>query len=228
MTPRHAVLLVGSPRGNASASRILGQRLLAGLASRGLSVETHSIQSAAFTPAKEESMLEAALTADLLVFAFPLYVDQLPAPVVRFLELLAARRTANPVGTKPLLATIVQCGFPETLQNQPAVDIMRRFAELNDFTWAGALALGMGGAAGVKLPETPTGMLRNVVRAIDEATEALSQGQPVPPDTSSLMGQPLMPRWLYLAVANWRWKATARKTARRKGRTVDLSARPYA
>lgn len=228
MTPRIAVLLVGSPRGMRSASRTLGQRLLAGLASRGLAVETHSILSAVFTPEKEAAMLQAALAADVLVFSFPLYVDQLPAPAVRVLELLAAHDASTPVGTAPLLAAIVQCGFPETHQNQPAIDIMRRFAQLNGFTWAGGLALGMGGAAGTALPEKPTGMLRNVVRALDQAAEALAEGRPIPPDTSRLMGQPLMPQWLYLTVGNWQWRWLARKIARKTGRTVDLYARPYA
>ena len=228
MTPRNAVLIVGSPRGNKSASLALGERLLAGLASRGLAVETHSIQSALFTPAKEEAMVEAALAADILAFAFPLYVDHLPAPVIRVLEVLAARRTAAAVVTAPLVTAIVQCGFPETHQNQPAIDIIRRFAELNGLVWAGGLALGMGGAAGTRMPDKPTGMLRNVIRALDQAAEALSQGRAVPSEVSALMGQPVMPRWLYLAVGNWQWRSLARKTARQKGRAVDLYARPYA
>lgn len=228
MTPKTAVLLIGSPRGNRSASRALGQRLLASLAARGVAVDVHSIQGAAFTPSKEEAMLQAAAAADLLVFSFPLYVDQLPAAVIRVLELLAARRGAIGSGTAPLLVAIVQCGFPETYQTRPAVDIMRRFAELNHFQWAGALALGMGGAVGSALPDKPAGMVRRVVRALDQAADALAQGQPIASETSSLMGRPLMPRWLYATVADWQWRFAARKTAKRKGLAVDLYARPYA
>lgn len=228
MKPRHAVLLVGSPRGNKSASLALGQRLLDGLAARGLQVETHSILSAAFTAAKADAMLHAAAAADLLVFSFPLYVDQLPAPVIPVLEALAERRAASGSSTRPLLAAIVQCGFPETRQNQPAIDIMRRFADLNGFTWAGALALGMGGAAGAALPERPTGMLRHVVQALEQAATELSQGQPIAAATTSLMGRALMPRWLYTTVGNWQWKASMRKAANRRGRAVDMYARPYA
>ena len=43
MTTRKAVLLIGSPRGEQSTSRILGGRLLERLAERGVAAETHFI-----------------------------------------------------------------------------------------------------------------------------------------------------------------------------------------
>ena len=37
--------------------------------------------------------------ADLVVLSFPLYIDSLPAPVIRALELIAARRAGSSAGT---------------------------------------------------------------------------------------------------------------------------------
>jgi hypothetical protein len=224
-----AVLLVGSPRGLQSVSRSLGQRLLDGLASRGLAVETHSIYAAFDSPEKEASLISAALTADLLIFSFPLYVDHLPAPVIGTLDRLAAGRRESHAGARPRLAALVQCGFPETHQNKPAIDIMRRFADLNGFEWAGGLALGMGGATGGRpMPEKPSGLLRNVLRAIDQAAAALAEGGKIPEETIALLGKPMMPKKLYFLAANWGWKQQARRNGRKAGRRIDLRGRPYA
>ena len=140
MSAAKAVLLVGSPRGHQSASRRLGLRLLQGLSSRGMTVETHSIYGDLDAPEKEEALIAAALSADLLIFSFPLYVDHLPAPVIRTLDRIASERRENLPTFRPRLTALVQCGFPETHQNRTALDIMRRFADLNGFTWAGGLA----------------------------------------------------------------------------------------
>jgi len=229
MVPKKAVLLVGSPRGDQSASRALAGRILQGLSARGLAVETHSIHAAHLSEEKKARMAEAVDSADVLLFAFPLYVDHLPAPVIRALDEIAARRRGTKSPSRPLLAALVQCGFPERHQNFPAVDIMRRFACLNGFEWAGGLTMGMGGAAsGRPLPEKPSGVLRNVIQALDAAAAALAEGRPVPAETIDLMGRKLMPRGLYFAVANWHWKRMARKNSKKLGRAVDLYARPYA
>jgi multimeric flavodoxin WrbA len=230
MSAAKAVLFVGSPRGLQSASRGLGQRLLDGLASRGMAVETHSIYAALDSPEKDEALISAALSADVLIFSFPLYVDQLPAPVIRTLDRIAAGRQLHPIRgvPRPRLAALVQCGFPETHQNQPAIDIMRRFADFNGFEWAGGLAMGMGGMAGRPLPEKPKGMLRNVLRAIDEASAGLAHGGMIPQGASARMARPLMAPWLYFAGANWGWRQQARRNGRKAGRRIDLRGRPYA
>jgi hypothetical protein len=221
------VLLLGSPRGHQSASRGLGSRLLEGLSSRGMTVETHSIYGALDSPEKDEALMAAALSAELLIFSFPLYVDHLPALVIRTLDRIAAGRRDKPGALRPRLAALVQCGFPETHQNRPAVDIVHRFADLNGFEWAGGLALGMGGAAARPLPEKPAGLLRNVVLALDQAAAALAGGGSIPLETAALMGKPMMPKWLYFGAANWGWRQQARKNGKKAGRALDLRARPY-
>ena len=156
-------------------------------------------------------------------------MDHLPAPVIRTLDRIASGRRDNPADeSRPRLAALVQCGFPETHQNRPALDIMRRFADLHGFEWAGGLALGMGGAAGRPKPEKPRGMLRHVVSALDQASAALAVGGIIPEETSALMGRPMMPKGLYFAAANWGWKREARRNAKKTGRALDLRARPYA
>jgi NAD(P)H-dependent FMN reductase len=89
------VLLVGSPRGPRSASAALGEYLLARLAERGVSSETFMAVPATSSPAKTGALLAAMDEADLLAVVFPLYVDQLPAPLIAAMEAIAAHRQAQ-------------------------------------------------------------------------------------------------------------------------------------
>jgi NAD(P)H-dependent FMN reductase len=228
MKPQKAVLLIGSPKGKKSASRALGDRLMAGLSGRGVASETHSLTRAVEAEDSAAAMLEAVEKADILVFAFPLYVDQLPAPVVWALDQIAERCKQSHSYPLPWLAAIVQSGFPETHQNLPALEIMRRYAELSGFRWAGGLAMGMGGAVSGQGSGNREGMLRHVFRGLDLAAAELSEDRPIPEEAVSLFGRRFIPRWLYFLMANFGWRQQARGHRKKAGRKIDLYARPYA
>jgi hypothetical protein len=227
---QRAFLLIGSPKGKAGSSYALGGYLVRKLVAGGMDVEEMTVSAALQSTEYLHRMHKAMDAADLVIVAFPLYVDQLPAPLIQLLELVADRRKGSP-GVAPAagplvqkLAVIVQCGFPEARQNDPAVDIMRQFAREAGFEWAGALALGMGGAVGRKPLEKAGGMVRNVVRALDRAAASFSAGGGVPDEATAMMARPLMPRWLYLPAANWSFKRELKKHGAGK-RAYD---RPYA
>lgn len=215
-TPK-ALLLVGSPKGKAGTSRSIGISLLRRLDAGGMATEEMAVATALRSAEGRQRLLAAVDGADLFVVSFPLYVDQLPAPLIETLELIAERgkgaAAASP-GTEPRarrLAVIVQCGFPESFQNQPAVDTMKRFARETGFIWAGALAMGMGGAVGGRSLEKAGGIVRNVVKALDAAAASLAAGGLIPEEATAFAGKPMMPRWFYLAAANFGMKSLARK-----------------
>jgi len=228
--PRKALLLIGSPKGKAGTSYAVGGALLRKLAAAGLETEEMTVSPALAEAENMDRFGEAVDAADLIIFSFPLYVDQLPAPLLRALEFIAGRRDASGRASQPTrpsvqkVAAIVQCGFPETHQNQPAVDIMRTFAAEAGFHWAGALAMGMGGAIGKQPLEKAAGMLRNVVKALDLAAASLASGGDISEEASALFGKPLMPKSFYMLVANFGMKSRARKHGVGK-RAYD---RPYA
>ena len=56
-----------------------------------------------------EKLLAAVDNCDLLIVASPLYVDALPATVVKALDLIAESDVSPPLG----MAGILNCGFPE-------------------------------------------------------------------------------------------------------------------
>jgi len=227
-SPKNAVLLIGSPRLEHSTSKALGDRLLERLATRGMATESHFIHRAFETTAKAGAMLAAVDGADIVIFAFPLYVDHLPAPVIWACGKIAAWRRAQRSTARPLLACVVQCGFPETHQNQPAVDIMHRFADSAGFEWAGGLIMGMGGAAaGRPIPEKPKGMLRNMIKGLDQAAADLAEGRAISIETIALMGRKLFPYKLYYWIANYGLRREIRKYAKKSGKALDAYARPY-
>lgn len=226
----NALLIVGSPKGKAGTSYALGRVLFRRLAAAGMEIRETTVSAALATPESRDLLQRDAAAAGLIVFSLPLYVDQLPAPLIRVLGLIAGRDTAaggtaiGETSVAPRIAAIVQCGFPETHQNQSAVDIMRKFAADAGFRWSGALAMGMGGAVSGRPLDRLRGIQRNTVAALEAAAAALAAGGDIPAEVSALMGKPLMPRALYTFAANYGMKLQARK--HKVGRRVY--DKPYA
>lgn len=225
-----ALLVIGSPKGKTGTSYVLGGALMRRLEARGAEVEEMTVAEALRSTEDQHRLHKAVDAADVIVVSFPLYVDQLPAPLIQALELVADRRKGL-LGVTPWagplvqrIVAIVQCGFPETCQNESAVDIVRLFAGESGFRWAGALAMGSGGAVGGRDLGKAGGMLRGVVKALDLAAASLADGGVVPEEATALMAKPLMPRWLYHQAANWGFRSLLKKHGARK-RAYD---RPYA
>ncbi len=217
------LLLVGSPKAGSSTSGSLGTYLLDRLGEQGVEGELRRVGGVLRDPGGLDDLVGAVGRADLFVLSFPLYVDSLPAPVIRCLEELAARRPGPPDGKAPRFVAIVNSGFPEASQCDTALAICRRFALEAGLPWAGGLALGGGAALDGRPLERAGGMARNVRAALDLAGEALARGESVPEEAVRLMARPLAPRWLYLFMGNWRWKRAARKS----GVLHRLDERPY-
>ena len=66
-------------------------------------------------------------------------------------------------------------------------------------------------------------MVRNVVRALELAADALAEARPVPAEAIALMAKPMMPAWAYTLLGNWGWK----RLAAQYGAQRRLSERPY-
>jgi len=239
MKDRTALLLLGSPR-TPSNSGSLGEYLCARLADQGWNIETAIARRASASPEGIEGLFEMVQRAELVIVATPLYVDALPAPLVRVLEELAARRKGGAkaqayghAGEPPRdgqascrqrLAAIVNCGFPEARQNEFAISVCELFARDANFEWAGALALGAGEMLGRKPLDGAGGPAQGIKRALDTAAAALAAGRPIPAEAIQQMAKPAIPRWMYVSMGNWGWRWQARQS----GVGRQLRARPYA
>ena len=163
------------------------------------------------SPQGQEALVELAKASDIIVLAFPLYVDSLPAAVIAALELLAQRRRdQKPLKDQAILA-IVNNGFPEASQNKTAIAICRQFSRETDMQWAGGLSLGGGGVIGGRPLGKTGGIARNVRKALNIAAKDLLENKPISKEAEVLMAKPLVPKWLYTYMSNRGWKQMAKK-----------------
>ncbi len=224
MSPRRAVLLVGSAKpSGTSSSEALGRSLRRRLEAGGGEARVVLVARCRGDDGLRE-LVDAVAAAELFVLATPMYVDSLPHLVIRALEAIAAARTqpgATPSTTRFL--ALVNCGFPEATQTRTALDICRIFAAQARLERAGALGLGGGETLHGKAPEALGWLARHLRRALDLAADALLAGRPVPQKAVDLMARPIVPAIGYLLVGNHNW----RKEARRWGAESKLYARPY-
>ena len=223
LPPERAVLLVGSPRTRKSSSYALGGYLFDKLAESHVQTKTFFIHTSLYSPERMQALLEAVEAADLVMLAFPLYVDSLPAPVMAALERIADRRAGHdsPHGR---FAALANCGFPEAAHNRTGLAVCETFARQAGFAWAGALALGAGEGLVHGQPLAQAGgPAIPIKQALDQAASALVQGQAIPQSAADLLARPLIPGWLYRIMGTYGW----RQQARQYGVQNRMHHRPY-
>jgi hypothetical protein len=208
---RHALLLVGSAKRPHSTSEALGAHALERLRTRGFSTETLYLHRAFDEADGGGALLDATDRADVVWLACPLYIDSLPYLVIKAMEKITEHRAGRPSAAPHRFACVVNCGFPEARHAELAIRMCRLFTKSAGWEWAGGLALGAGGAIDGQPLASRGGMVRNVVRALDLAADALAEGRSVPAEAVALMAKPMMPSWLYTLLGNWGWKRRARQ-----------------
>lgn len=198
---RRALLLVGSPKTRKSTSFSLGGYLFEQLAARSVHTQTIYLHTVVRNSKKMQALFEAVETADLIVLAFPIYVDALPAPVTEVLERISLQRVERDEARPQLFAAIANCGFPEAYQTATGLAICENFAQQAGFEWAGALALGGGGMVnGFPLAEGG-GKTIFMRQALELAAKGLVERGSIPKAAREGLAKPLIPHWLYWLVA---------------------------
>jgi hypothetical protein len=219
---RRATLLVGSPKTRRSTSNSLGGYLFEQLQERSVQTETIYPHTVLRSPRRRQAMLEVVENSDLVMLAFPIYVDTLPAPVIETLQSIAEhRRSKNP--RRQLFAAIANCGFPEAYQCDSALAVCENFALQAGFEWAGGLAMGGGEAVNGASLVDGGGKTIRMRQSLELAAEALAQGQAVPPAAREGLATPLIPHWLYRLTGWLRWNRWAESYGAKK----MLKHRPY-
>jgi len=222
---RRALLLVGSPKTRKSTSNSLGGYLFEQLNAQSIQTETIYLHTVLRSPAKMQALLNAIDAADLVLLAFPLYVDALPAPVMEALERIAKHRHVQQQTRQQLFSVIANCGFPEAHQCDTALSICKIFAYQANFEWAGALALGGGEGivSGTPLAELD-GRAIPIRKSLELAAEALALGQVIPVEAQDILAKPVVPNWVYRLMSTLGWK----QRAKRYGAQKSLRRKPYA
>ncbi|MGD6932982.1 MAG: hypothetical protein ACQCN5_02130 [Candidatus Bathyarchaeia archaeon] len=206
-----ALLLVGSPRGFKSTSNSLGTYLLSKLEKGGYTTSKQCIQANLHKPQQKTLLLSAVADCDLLILAFPLYIDCLPAPVILALEKIAEQRKTAKIIKPQHLLVIVNNGFPEAYQNATAIAICHQFADEAGFLWAGGLSLGGGGAINGASLEKAGYLARNIRKSLDITAKNLLSEMPVSEVAVQLMAKPVIAKAFYVFAGNRGWKSMAKQ-----------------
>lgn len=218
---KKALMLIGSPKAKNSTSEALGNYLLNGLNKKGYIAEKLHIP--ATLKHDVQGLIDKVNETDLLIIAFPLYVDSLPSPLIKALELIAEHRNNHQSDKLQSLMVIINCGFPEAHQNDTALRICKSFASHANFKWLGGLAMGGGPAIGGKPIDQLGGMTRNLVKVLDMAIEAIADNKEIPIEAIDLMSAKLFPGWIFTLFADRGWKTQAKQY----GVQRLLYAKPY-
>jgi multimeric flavodoxin WrbA len=222
MPIHNALLLIGSPRGKKSTSQALGSYLLQQLSAIGLTTDTHYLYPALNSLQGIQVLLEAVDRHDLIVLAAPLYIDSLPGPVMRALELIAAHRAEKP--GQAVFSAIINCGFPEAKQCEPALAICAAFALRAGLAWAGGLALGGGAGVVNGAPLVDLGWrARTIRRSLELSAACLVAGKTIPEEAIRLMEKKRIPNWLLFLASDVGWRQKSRKFGAEK----LLRTQPY-
>lgn len=233
---RNALLIVGSPKVKSrSGSSILGEYLTAILEANGWNTETLMLKRSRNEEAGQAELCAAIDRSNLIILAFPLYIDALPCLLTKAFEVIAQHRKTVQAPRPQRLFTLINNGFPGAHQNALALAICRRFADQSGMSWAGLLAIGAGealvGGQALTEPKRLGPPVKHVIEALDAAGADLAQGGAVSPDTQSLVSRVPIPmvsfgiwRWLFDRLAARQWMRHARKNGVSK---EEMDLKPY-
>jgi hypothetical protein len=234
---RHALLLIGSPKlTHRSTSAILGEHVLEILRTAGWTTNVYHLKASLNREKGQTELCSAVDRADLVILAFPLYIDALPHLVTRALEVIATHNNTLTDKKNQQIFTIINNGFPEYDHNALALAICHGFAEQSGFSWAGSLAMGAGEALGrgqeLTQPKRQGPPVKHVIKALDVAGATLAKGNTVPFETQRLISKTPIPlasfgiwRWMFKKIGKNFWIQKASENGVSKDR---LYAKPYA
>lgn len=159
------LLLNGSPRGERSNSMKMLTRVAEGW-QRGGGAPPEVLHLARGW--QFERAVEAFATVDTTLLGMPLYTDAMPALVKTYIEALAPRvAEARAGGSNPMLAFLVQSGFPEAAHSRPLERYLERLARRLGSNYAGTIVRG-GGESLQTMPEAANEKLWTRLRVLGE------------------------------------------------------------
>lgn len=203
-------IINGSPKVGKSISKLLIEYLMPFI--MGNEVVTYNVCKIDFAKIKFSQIQNS----EVLIFAFPLYVDSINSCLLRFLAELENRGFSN---HKIVVYCMINNGFYEGWQNRTAADIMKNWCKAAGLTYGQTLGIG----AGELLPfvkDVPLGHgpNKNIGIALQELSRnilSLNQGE-------DLFISPNCPRCFWkIASSFYFWYPRAKKNGLKRKRLKD-------
>lgn len=132
-------LINGSPKGKNSASGCLLDEL------KTILKDNNTISEYYFRkPQLSIKEIEELAEYNILVFAFPLYVDGIPSHLLNCL--IQIEQFFSDIKEKNIIVySLINCGFYEGHQNAVAIEIMKNWCEKAELQWGQGVGIGAGG-----------------------------------------------------------------------------------
>jgi len=195
-------LINGSPKAQNSASELLLDMLKEYLP--GEEVKEYVSNKVELS---EKTIMEL-LQEEVLVFAFPLYIDSIPSHLLRCLEQVERTIKETQKETGQMVYTIVNNGFFDGKQNVPAIECIKNWCSRCGFSFGQGIGIGGGGMIGeIKSIPNGYGPKRNVSRALKNLSENMQNKK-----SGTVMTLEFnYPAFLYKLQAEYGWRFMARK-----------------
>lgn len=205
-------LINGSPKVSHSASA----SLLTDLKSF-LSREADLIDVGLNKAIISEKILEELKNADALVFAYPLYVDGIPAHLLSCLMQLENTPWSN---RKIHVYGIANCGFYEGIQTETALKILQNWCIKTGLIWGGGVGTGGGGAL-AQLPDVKNGHgpKAPIEKALRSLADSILRYEVQKNNYVTLA----FPRFLYKTAGQMGWRQMMKQNG---GNAKDLGKQP--
>ena len=198
-------LINGSPKLKDSASGALLEDM-----KYFINGEAETVDVALHTQEVSETAREELERSDVWVFSFPLYVDAVPG---HLLSCLVQLEKLRPIWPRVRVYAIVNCGFYEGIQTQPALEVMSNWCARRGFIWGGGVGVGGGGSL-AQMPgkKNGSGPRAPIDKALDLLATAITEDETQENNYVSVA----FPRFLYKLAAQLGWRIQLRSNGLKK------------
>jgi hypothetical protein len=145
MNKKKVLLLVGSPKAERSSSFSIGKYLCEKIEGKNFQTDHAFVHRLIMRKEKQEDLIRMIKKTNLIILSFPLYIDHLPSPVIRMMELLTNNKEELKAPERKAFLSICNSGFPESFQIKLATQICQNFSNAMGFQWKGGIQKGGGG-----------------------------------------------------------------------------------
>lgn len=145
-----------------------------------------------------EEQKQVLKNSDRIIFSFPLYVDGVPG---HLLSCLMQLEEEHVIKSDAVIYAIVNCGFYEGIQAEPALCIVENWCAKAGIRWGGGVGAGGGGAMDY-IPVTGKGPFTTLGKKLCIIAENIETGKA----DDNFYTQPNFPRWLYKIAAQKGWR----------------------
>jgi multimeric flavodoxin WrbA len=151
--------------------------------------------------------LEHISKCNVIVFAFPLYVDGIPSHLLRCLDQMEKFLSSN-TNNEIYVYTIINIGFYEGKQAALAIEMMKNWAEKANVKWGQGIGIGGGGMMSM-IEKSAEG--KGLMKSAYNSLTSLANNIILRTSSDEIYTTPGIPRIVYKIGGEMGWRQTAKE-----------------